>query len=1397
MSLSRRRRVSVISKRRVAGNISRYNRQEHETTPGHIARNELDTHADTSCAGSNWALMELTGEICEVAPFLDSYDPVTKVPVARCGTVWTNPDSGEETLLVHDQMLWFGSALPHALVNPNQVRAYGLEVRDNPFDRANEIGIQHDEFFIPFDTKGTLIYFETRVPTQEELWGKLPVALLSADEWDPQKDMVHPGNSNAERAAMRAIHSIGTVGTESRSHDRYVERYGEVETVLGDLSSTYNEQDFCKRLISKVQVATTYQDQQATCAAVGTDRHSKVGPEELSRKWGVGLQTAKDTMKATTQAGIRTAVHPMNKRLRVDHLHLHRKRLHGNWFCDTVMSKVKSLLGNTCANIYTQGKFTRVVPMTRRHEAGESFVTFTDDVGIPESLTTDGAGEFTGKNTQFVREARKLRTKLYTTEQGRKNQNHPAEREIGILSTRWKSRMAKKRVPKRLWDFGLIYESDILCRMARGSNRRTGYEEVFGDTPDISEWLDFEFYDMVWWLDRPNKPDVSDPVRRLARWLGVSHRVGSDLCYWLITESGQLISKTSVEHVTRDDHLQPDLKHDIDAFDEALTARLADANFQLQHDAQFQGLYLDDIPNTHDEHLGIRREEDLTTPTDEDYDDMLIPDRPEADNKEAIDNYLNAELIMDLGTNSERRGRVVKRSRGPTGEPIGRSHANPLFDTREYDVEFMDGTTERYQANIIAENMYAQVDSEGHQFSILDEITDHKKDNTAIPISDGTIRGANGQEKPKKTTRGWSLLVQWKDGLMEWVRLNELKESNPIEVAECAVANRIAEEPAFKWWVPHVIRRRNRIISKVKGRYWRMTHKYGIKLPHSVEEALQIDEETGTDFWRKAMNKEMAKVKVAWKTKEGYTPEQARRGEVPDLVGYQEIGCHIVFDNKMSFERKARFVAGGHTTDAPTSMTYSSVVSRESVRLGFMIAALNGLDICACDLQNAYLNAPCREKIWFEAGLKCGEDKGMICVVTRALYGLKSAGASWRNTLSKLLTDLRYYPSKADPDVWLRTAAKPDGWRYYEMLLVYVDDIMSLSHKARDSIAEITNYYTEKEGSVKEPDLGANVSKHQLPDGRVAWSTSPRSYVKNALSVVERLFIEDGEGYTLKSSVKNPFPSGYRPELDVTDVLNDKLALRYLQLIGILRWAIELGRIDINLEVSLLSQYQANPRIGHLEALYHVFSYLKNHQDMGKLVYDAGEPVIDENVFNNKADWTDFYGQVEEELPPNMPEPLGKAVSISAFVDANHAGNVVTRRSHTGIIIFVQNAPIIWYSKKQNTVESATFGSELVALRICKELLVGLRYKLRMFGVAVDGPSNVFCDNRGVVMNTSIPESTLTKKHNSINYHVVREAVAAGILRVGKEDGQTNLADLLTKTMTGKKRWDLCWHFMW
>eukprot|EP00978_Attheya_sp_CCMP212_P005282 scaffold11749_cov55-Attheya_sp.AAC.6 len=156
-----------------------------------------------------------------------------------------------------------------------------------------------------------------------------------------------------------------------------------------------------------------------------------------------------------------------------------------------------------------------------------------------------------------------------------------------------------------------------------------------------------------------------------------------------------------------------------------------------------------------------------------------------------------------------------------------------------------------------------------------------------------------------------------------------------------------------------------------------------------------------------------------------------------------------------------------------------------------------------------------------------------------------------------------------------------------------------------------------------------------------------------------------------------------------------------------------------------------------MEAVYNIFAYLDKHLESNLIFDDKKIPTIDENVFT-KTDWSDtVYSTETPAAPINMPEALGNPVLISVFVDADHARNVVTRRSQTGILIYVNNAPIIWYTKKQNTVEAATYGSEFVAARIAVEMAEGLLYKLRMFGIAVELPIHIFCDNRSVVNSSS------------------------------------------------------------
>ena len=229
--------------------------------------------------------------------------------------------------------------------------------------------------------------------------------------------------------------------------------------------------------------------------------------------------------------------------------------------------------------------------------------------------------------------------------------------------------------------------------------------------------------------------------------------------------------------------------------------------------------------------------------------------------------------------------------------------------------------------------------------------------------------------------------------------------------------------------------------------------------------------------------------------------------------------------------------------------------------------------------------------------------------------------------------------------------------------------------------------------------------------------------------------------------------------------------------------------------VSMLSRYLVSAREGHLDQVFHVFAYLKTHET-STMVFDDIEPDFDDCRFKD-CDLSEYYPDTVEAIPRDMPKLQGKAVMCSYFVDADHTGCQVTRQSHIGVLIFVNGAPILSYSKRQNMVESSTFGSKFVAMRIAIEMIEELWYILRMMGVPIEGPCNVFCNNNTVVINSKNPESMLKKKHASINYHRTREAIAAKTIQVAKEDTSTNLENLLTKCNPGPTLKSLISKVLW
>jgi hypothetical protein len=262
---------------------------------------------------------------------------------------------------------------------------------------------------------------------------------------------------------------------------------------------------------------------------------------------------------------------------------------------------------------------------------------------------------------------------------------------------------------------------------------------------------------------------------------------------------------------------------------------------------------------------------------------------------------------------------------------------------------------------------------------------------------------------------------------------------------------------------------------------------------------------------------------------------------------------------------------------------------------------------------------------------------------------------------------------------------------------------------------------------------------------------SSSKYVKAAVQNVGEYLAISADCQTLKKNATAPFPVYYRPYMDVTPELSPAMVNYYQTHIGVVRWCVELGRIYIVTEVSLLSSHLCLPREGHMDTVFHLFAHLaNNHNTM--VVFDPTYPVIEEDAFV-KADWKAVYEDAKEALPPDAPIILVKEVDLRLYVDSDHAGEIFTQRSRTDLVIYLNMAPVVWFSKQQPTVESSVFGADFVAMKNGIETVRGLRYKLWMMGVPLSGRCYVYGDNMSVIHNTQRPESMLKK--NPTSYDII------------------------------------------
>jgi len=284
-----------------------------------------------------------------------------------------------------------------------------------------------------------------------------------------------------------------------------------------------------------------------------------------------------------------------------------------------------------------------------------------------------------------------------------------------------------------------------------------------------------------------------------------------------------------------------------------------------------------------------------------------------------------------------------------------------------------------------------------------------------------------------------------------------------------------------------------------------------------------------------------------------------------------------------------------------------------------------------------------------------------------------------------------------------------------------------------------------------------------------------QTYVKRMLENYEKMFGEP----VPKREIHAPLDPNDHPELDSTEFCSMGRMKMYWSMIGELQWAVTLGRIDIMCAVVTMASFRPQPREGHLERLKRIYQYLRNYK---KTAIKFNVEMPDYTRYNViDANWGTTYHPCSEEIGSDIPLPKGKPVMMTTFVDANLMSDYVTGRSRTGILHMLNKTPIDWFSKKQASVETATYGSEFVAARIAVNQIVELRHELRYLGVQLTGPSWMFGDNLAVVNSATMPNGRLQKWSHILNYHRIREAQATKIVNFVHLHGKDNPVDILTK----------------
>ena len=493
----------------------------------------------------------------------------------------------------------------------------------------------------------------------------------------------------------------------------------------------------------------------------------------------------------------------------------------------------------------------------------------------------------------------------------------------------------------------------------------------------------------------------------------------------------------------------------------------------------------------------------------------------------------------------------------------------------------------------------------------------------------GPLESIDPDQKGSK----YNVMVEWESGEVTYEPLTLISKEDPINCAVYAKKHDLLD--TTRWNHP----KRHAKISKRLIRAVKQSRIRQVRASARYQHGFQVPENSNT-HWQDAMDLELTQIHE-----------------------YKVFKDTVKHDEKF----KARLVADGHLTKEP-------VVSLRSLRMVVFLSQLNDFEIWGADVGNAYLEAYTDQKLCIIVGPEFKELQGHLLIMIKTLHGTCSGGARWHDRLFDILQELKFKPSKADPDVWMRP--EPGG-TCYEYIAVYVDDLAIAAKDPQAFCNELKKRYNLKLKGVGHLEYHLCCIYKKDSDGTLA--ADPRRYVNKILESYERMFKEKPRKF------RPPLEGGDHPEPHTPELCDEHQTNQFQTLIGQLQWLISPGHFDIAVHVMSLSRFRTQPRKGNPDRAKRIVGYLLFLPD-GTIRFRTEEPDL-LSLKDQVYDWTrSVYSGACEQIPHDIPKPLGKHGQTTHYVDANLHNDLATGKVVTAVLHFLNQTPIDAYSKRHHLV---------------------------------------------------------------------------------------------------------------